>query len=42
MAGHAERQAALVFHHAQRLAGVDDPGLWDEWQDRVSGETLKS
>ena len=33
----------MVFYGARRLACTDDySGLWDEWRDRASGETVKS
>jgi putative SOS response-associated peptidase YedK len=41
VAGHRDRQAALVLHRA-----VGEPmtfaGLWDEWKDKATGEMLKS
>jgi putative SOS response-associated peptidase YedK len=39
MAGDGRREAALVLHGARRIT---DPGPWDEWKDRATGERLKS
>jgi hypothetical protein len=40
--GYTQRQAASVFHRARRLAGFEGRWAVDEWNDKTSGETLKS
>ena len=41
MAGHRDRQAALILH-PRRWREMTFAGLWDAWKDKTTGEVVKS
>jgi putative SOS response-associated peptidase YedK len=42
MASDSGRKAAVVFHRRDCSPLLTAAGLWDEWKDRQTGETLSS
>jgi integrase len=42
VAGHAGRQTAWYFTARDGSPALTIAGLWDQWRDRTTGETLKS